>query len=204
VWDDPLWRFPGEPPAAAERRVHVVAIDCGIKHNILRHVVDAGGRLTTVPADVDADAVRTLKPDGILVGNGPGDPAAVSGLAETLRALCGSVPMFGICLGHQLLALAIGARTYKMKFGHHGGNLPVLDAATRRVEITSQNHGFAVDAASLEKAGATITHVNLNDGTVEGFAHPDLRIETVQFHPEASPGPHDAGHLFGRFINRLG
>jgi carbamoyl-phosphate synthase small subunit len=202
-WTQHLWRFAGDERPAAIARCHVVVVDCGIKHNILRHLVEVGCRVTTVPAGASAAEIRELKPDGLVVGNGPGDPAAVSDTIETLRALRGRYPMFGICLGHQLLSLALGARTYKLRFGHHGANLPVLNRETGRVEITSQNHGFAVDAASLERVGGRVTHVNLNDGTVEGFAQHDLGIMTVQYHPEASPGPHDAAYLFGQFVDAV-
>ncbi len=217
-WTESLWSPPthmgsaGVPPATVDRQsstvnrqftCHIVAIDCGIKHNILRHLVNSECRVTTVPAGASAAEIRELAPDGLLVGNGPGDPAAVTETVQTLRELLGQVPMFGVCLGHQLLALALGARTYKLRFGHHGTNLPVLNQAAGRVEITSQNHGFAVDAESLERVGGTVTHVNLNDGTLEGFAHEDLRLVAVQFHPEASPGPHDAGYMFRRFAEAV-
>lgn len=213
AWAESLWSFDAAVRSAACRpaggggaapRMHVAAVDCGIKQNILRQLVAAGCRVTSVPADISADALRALRPDGIVVGNGPGDPAAVSSLIDTLRALCGTIPLLGICLGHQLLALALGARTYKLPFGHHGANLPVLNHRTGQVEITSQNHGFAVEAESLQRVGAAITHVNLNDGTVEGFAHAELRIAAVQFHPEASPGPHDAAHVFVQFARQIG
>jgi carbamoyl-phosphate synthase small subunit len=203
-WSRPLW--PGAPQPdgpAAPARCHIVAVDCGIKHNILRYLVESGCRVTTVPAGASADQIRELAPDGLLVGNGPGDPAAVSDTIATLRQLLGQLPIFGICLGHQLLALALGAQTYKLRFGHHGVNLPVHNLPTGRVEITSQNHGFAVDAASLEHVGGTVTHVNLNDGSLEGFEHRELGLIAVQFHPEASPGPHDAGHLFRRFADTV-
>jgi len=205
AWDQPLVRLGDEPapprPTAAAR---IVALDCGIKHNILRHLAEWGGLLTVVPASASAAEIRALRPAGLLVGNGPGDPAAVTDLIATLRSLLGAVPMLGICLGHQLLALAMGAQTYKLSFGHHGANMPVLNRVSGRVEITSQNHGFAVDAASLERAGGTVTHVNLNDGSLEGYLHRDHRIACVQFHPEASPGPHDAGYLFRRFVEGVG
>ena len=144
-----------------------------------------------------------MAPDGILVGNGPGDPAAVGTTIELLAELAGDVPTLGICLGHQMLALALGAKTFKLNFGHHGGNLPVLNKPADRVEITSQNHGFAVDAASLEGVGAEITHINLSDQSVEGFIHADKQIMTVQFHPEASPGPHDAAYVFAKFVDAV-
>lgn len=181
---------------------HVVAIDLGIKRNILRSFIDLGCRVTVVPATTTAAQVRALSPDGVFVSNGPGDPAAVGHAIETVRGLVGERPLFGICLGHQLLALALGARTYKLKFGHRGLNQPVLDIASRRVEITSQNHGFAVDTATLPKA-ARPTHVHLNDGTSEGLDVPDARAMSVQFHPEAAAGPHDTLHLFTRFVQMM-
>ena len=202
-WTEPLWREGDRTcPEPSDKR-HIVAIDCGIKHNILRHLAEEGCRVTTVPAGTTATRIRELAPDGLLVGNGPGDPAAVTDTIETLRKLLGRFPIFGICLGHQLLAIALGAKTYKLRFGHHGANLPVLNRHTGRVEITSQNHGFAVDAAALERVGGTVTHVNLNDGTLEGFVHRDQGVTAVQYHPEASPGPHDAGHMFRQFAEAV-
>jgi carbamoyl-phosphate synthase small subunit len=203
-WTLPLWRPSGQGAFVATAGKHVVVIDCGIKQNIPRHLVESGCRVTMVPAGTPTEAIRELAPDGLLVSNGPGDPAAVADTAKTLRALLGQLPIFGICLGHQLLAIALGAETYKLRFGHHGVNLPVLNQQTGRVEITSQNHGFAVRPESLERVGGTVTHVNLNDGTLEGFVHRDLGVLAVQFHPEASPGPHDAGYLFTRFAKALG
>jgi len=189
--------------APAPRPPHIVVIDCGVKYNILRWLVQCGCRVTIVPADAPAGQIRALAPDALLISNGPGDPAAVGETIATVRALLGRFPMFGICLGHQLLALALGAETYKLRFGHHGTNLPVLNRQTGRVEITSQNHGFAVDVRSLQRAGGTPTHVNLNDGTLEGFVHRGLRLLAVQYHPEASPGPHDASYLFPEFVDSL-
>ncbi len=182
---------------------HLVAIDCGIKHNILRHLAQTGCRVTVAPAKASAAQIRDLCPDALVVGNGPGDPAAVGETIQLLRELQGTLPILGICLGHQMLALALGAKTYKLRFGHHGANVPVLNTCADRVEITSQNHGFAVDRESLERAGGTVTHVNLNDGSVEGFLHADHQALAVQFHPEASPGPHDAGYLFHRFAEAV-
>lgn len=181
---------------------HVVVIDCGIKRNILRCLVDAGCRLTVVPADTKAPDIMALKPDGIFLSNGPGDPAAVEYVVEAIRSLLGQKPIFGICLGHQLLALALGAKTYKLKFGHRGINQPVKDLATGRVEITTQNHGFCVDLATLP-AGASSTHVHLNDGTSEGLSMPSRRAFSVQYHPEAASGPHDALYMFDRFIQSM-
>ena len=182
---------------------NVVAIDCGAKMNILRNLVECGCNVTVVPATAGADEILARKPDGVFVSNGPGDPEAVTYTIETLRGLIGKVPIFGICLGHQLLALALGAKTFKLKFGHRGVNHPVRNETTGKVEITSQNHGFAADAESLLATGATITHVNLNDNTVEGFTHTDKSLFSVQYHPEASPGPHDATYLFDCFRDMM-
>lgn len=183
-------------------RFHVVAVDYGLKKAMLQFLVDVGCRVTVVPAPTSAKDILGLKPDGVFLTNGPGDPAAVKGADKTVAELLGRVPVFGICLGHQILALALGARTYKMKFGHRGANQPVKDLSTGKVEITSQNHGFAVDAKSLEGKGV-MTHVNLNDQTVEGLAVPQLKAFSVQYHPEASPGPHDARYLFKRFADLM-
>jgi len=185
------------------RIFNVVAIDCGAKMNILRNLVECGCRVRVVPAAAPAEEILELKPDGVFISNGPGDPAAVTYAIETIRKLVGQVPIFGICLGHQMLALALGARTYKLKFGHRGANQPVRNVATGKVEITSQNHGFAVDEKSLQSTGAPVTHVNLNDGTVEGFTHADKALFSVQYHPEASPGPHDATYLFDCFRDMM-
>ncbi|NLX14018.1 MAG: glutamine-hydrolyzing carbamoyl-phosphate synthase small subunit [Phycisphaerales bacterium] len=182
---------------------HVLAIDCGIKRNILRNLVETGCKVTVVPPNTSAEAMLEQKPDGIFVSNGPGDPEPLDYAVGALRGLLGKVPVFGICLGHQLLSLALGAKTYKLKFGHRGGNQPVMNLATRRVEITSQNHGFAVETESLRKAGGVPTHENLNDRTLEGFMHRDMPIFSVQYHPEASPGPHDATYLFDCFIDMM-
>jgi carbamoyl-phosphate synthase small subunit len=177
----------------------VAAIDCGIKRNILRLLVDGGFDVRVFPATATPAEILAHRPDGLFLSNGPGDPAPVDYVASTVRALLPKLPTFGICLGHQILALACGARTYKLKFGHRGGNQPVKDLTTGKVEITSQNHGFAVDAESLEGSGLELTHVNLNDGTVEGFRHVEYPAYAVQYHPEASPGPHDSRYLFPRF-----
>jgi carbamoyl-phosphate synthase small subunit len=198
-----VWRLGegfAEPPPA---RYHVVAYDSGLKRNILRQLVAAGCQVTVVPAFTAADEVLALRPDGLFLANGPGDPEGVPYLAEAVRQLVGRLPTFGICLGHQILALALGARTYKLPFGHHGANHPVKELATGRVTITSQNHGFAVDADSCPSRGLEVTHVNLNDGTCEGIRHRSLPLFAVQYHPEAAPGPHDAHHLFRRFVDLL-
>ena len=183
--------------------LHVVALDCGAKHNILRHLAERGVKVTVLPPDVNADEIMKLKPDGLFVSNGPGDPAALDYAVRPIADVIDKLPVFGICLGHQLLGRAIGARTFKLKFGHRGGNQPVKNLDTGRVEITSQNHGFAVERESLEAGGGVVTHVNLNDGTVEGFRHSSLPVFSVQYHPEASPGPHDADYLFDAFIEMM-
>lgn len=187
-----------------EMEASVVAMDYGIKNNILRNLKERFSDVTVVPADHDADQILAQNPDGVFLSNGPGDPAALPELVETLRNVIErDVPVYGICLGHQLLARAMGAETYKLKFGHHGANHPVKDLETDQIEITSQNHGFAVDRDSAEDAGFDITHINLNDDTVEGMKHTEKPVECVQFHPEAAPGPHDSCHLFSRFRNLI-
>ncbi|OGL31412.1 MAG: carbamoyl phosphate synthase small subunit [Candidatus Rokubacteria bacterium RIFCSPLOWO2_12_FULL_69_21] len=202
-WDEATWdRVRGyREPAAA--RFTVVAFDSGIKRNILRQLVSLGCALTVVPASTAAAAVLEQKPDGVFLSNGPGDPEGVPYLVEAVRALLGKVPIFGICLGHQILGLAAGGSTYKLKFGHHGANHPVKDLATGKVEITAQNHGFAVDPDSVKAHGLELSHVNLNDGTCEGLRHRELPVFSVQYHPEASPGPHDASYLFNRFVDLM-
>jgi carbamoyl-phosphate synthase small subunit len=200
-WNQPTWRADDDRRAVSVPPVelHVVAYDYGIKENILRQLRDIGARVTVVPATMPARDALALRPDGIFLSNGPGDPAAVTyGIATTRELIDGPVPVFGICLGHQILALALGAKTYKLPFGHHGGNHPVKDLTTGKVEITAQNHGFAVDAKTLP-AGVTMSHVNLYDETVEGLTVAGRPVFSVQYHPEASPGPHDAGYLFARF-----
>lgn len=180
----------------------VAVLDFGVKANILRCLVDAGCDLTVYPATTSAETILASNPDGIFLSNGPGDPAAVTYAVDTVRALVGKKPLFGICLGHQLLGLALGGKTYKLKFGHRGANQPVLDLATKRVEITSQNHGFCVDIDSLP-ANVVSTHVHLNDKTSEGLAAPDLDVFSVQYHPEAAAGPHDSLYLFERFTSLM-
>ena len=202
-WSEGLWTPPGSRDQTPAGRHHVVAYDYGIKRGILRRLRHSGCRVTVVPAQTSARDVMALKPDGVFLSNGPGDPAAVGYAVDAVKELVSAkVPTFGICLGHQILGLALGGKTYKLKFGHHGANHPVMDLTTRKVEITSQNHGFAVDVDSL--AGkAVLTHVNLNDNTVEGMRHDSLPVFSVQYHPEASPGPNDATYLFQRFVGLL-
>lgn len=203
-WDEGSWTAPDlDAPERAAPAYHVVAYDFGIKRNILRDLRDVGCRVTVLPATTPASEALALEPDGLFLSNGPGDPAAVTYGIEAVRELVESgLPLFGICLGHQILSLAIGASTFKLPFGHHGGNHPVKDLATGKVEITSQNHGFAVDRESLPD-GVECTHINLYDDTVEGIALSGKPVFGVQYHPEASPGPHDASYLFRRFIDAM-
>ena len=187
----------------AEPRFHVVAYDFGIKRNILRRLVHAGCRVTVVPSLTPAEEVLALRPDGIFLSNGPGDPEPLQRQVANIRRLIGRKPVFGICLGHQLLGLAFGGRTYKLKFGHRGANHPVINRLTSRVEITSHNHGFAVDPDSLPAADIELTHFNLNDGTLEGFRHRREPVFCVQYHPEAARGPHDSLYLFDEFVRLM-
>jgi carbamoyl-phosphate synthase small subunit len=203
------WSEPSRDSSGATRgsglepRFQVVAYDFGIKHNILRNLVNSGCRVTVVPANTSADQVMALHPDGVFLSNGPGDPEPLEYAVRNVRELAGRVPVFGICLGHQIIGLALGGKTYKLKFGHHGGNHPVLNLETQKVEITSQNHGFSVDPDSLKTSEVTFTHMNLNDQTLEGLRHKSLPLFSVQYHPEASPGPHDSAYLFGSFVNMM-
>lgn len=191
----------GFPPDGPEK-FKVVAFDYGIKFNQLRILTARGCRVQVVPATTSAEDVLALEPDGVFLSNGPGDPAGVAGVVDNVRKLLGRKPIFGICLGHQILGLAFGGTTYKLKFGHRGGNQPVKDLATGRVEITAQNHGFCVDPASLP-ADVAVTHINLNDGSLEGMRHTKYPVFSVQYHPEHAPGPHDAEYLFDRFIELM-
>ena len=204
TWREGLgeWTLRGQPRAG--RTFKVVALDCGAKHNIYRNLAERGCDIEVVPHDLSAAEIRARKPDGLFISNGPGDPAAVERTIATLREIAGEVPTFGICLGHQLLALALGAKTWKLKFGHRGANQPVRNLLlTGRVEITSQNHGFCVDEESLRAVGGEPTHMHLNDGTLAGFRHTAKPIFSVQYHPEASPGPHDSAYLFDCFVTMM-
>ncbi|MBU0574152.1 MAG: glutamine-hydrolyzing carbamoyl-phosphate synthase small subunit [Candidatus Margulisbacteria bacterium] len=181
----------------------VVLIDCGAKFNIMRELAERGCRVVVVPAQASARKILSLKPHGVMLSNGPGDPAAVTYVIETVRELVGKVPVFGICLGHQMMGLALGGKTFKLKFGHRGANQPVMNLTTKKIEITSQNHGFSVDPESLDKETVRLTHVNLNDRTLEGLRHKKYPVFSVQYHPEASPGPHDSKYLFDEFIREM-
>lgn len=207
--DKTAYAFPPISESGAEtlvenaRRFKVVAFDCGIKQNIMRRLVAYGCDVTVVPALYPPQEVIALSPDGVFFSNGPGDPAAARQAIVNIKKLIGRVPIFGICLGHQLLGLALGGKTFKLKFGHRGGNHPVKNLTTGKIEITSQNHGFAVDPVSLDRKRIEMTHVNLNDGTNEGFRHREMPLFSVQYHPEASPGPHDSDYLFRDFMTMM-
>lgn len=181
----------------------IVVIDCGVKLNILRELAKRNCQVIVVPASTASAEILKIKPDGILLSNGPGDPAAVTYVVDTVKELIGKLPLFGICLGHQMLGQALGGETYKLKFGHHGGNHPVKDLKTGKISITAQNHGFCVDINSLNENDIEITHINPNDNTLEGLSHKNLPLFSVQFHPESSPGPHDASYLFDQFITMV-
>ena len=195
--EDPLATGPQAP--MPEPDLHVVAYDYGIKRNILRMLTQQGCRVTVVPAQTSAEDVLALNPNGVFLSNGPGDPEPVTYAQENIRRLMGKIPVFGICLGHQLIGLALGGKTYKLKFGHHGGNHPVQQTGSGKVEITAHNHNYAVDADSLKKSEVELTHIDLNDNTLEGLRHRSLPLFSVQYHPEASPGPHDSHYLFQDF-----
>ncbi|NJN63937.1 MAG: glutamine-hydrolyzing carbamoyl-phosphate synthase small subunit [Acidobacteria bacterium] len=201
-WIEGRTALQGDDVAAARTGYHVVALDYGVKRNILRLLVASGLDVTVVPAATSPAEILALAPDGVFLSNGPGDPASCTTIIENVRGLIGRVPIFGICLGHQLVALALGARTYKLKFGHRGTNHPVRDERTGRVAITSQNHGYAVDDQTLP-ASLAVTHRSLYDGTIEGLAHCEHPLFTIQFHPEAAPGPHDTWNLFDRFVSLI-
>jgi len=204
-WTDGVYPCsPSERMAAnAAERFHVVAYDFGIKHNILRRLAHVGCRVTVVPALTSAADVLALRPDGVFLSNGPGDPEPLTTQIDNVRRLIGRTPVFGICLGHQILGLALGGKTYKLKFGHRGANHPVLNSRTGRVEITSHNHGFAVDPDSLAASDIELTHINLNDQTCEGFRHRNEPVFCVQYHPESAPGPHDSHYLFDDFVQLM-
>ncbi|MBW2505618.1 MAG: glutamine-hydrolyzing carbamoyl-phosphate synthase small subunit [Deltaproteobacteria bacterium] len=202
-WSEAGPRNGGNYSTAAAGKHKIVAIDYGLKYNQLRLLAERGCAVQVMPADTDAEAILNLKPDGIFLTNGPGDPAGIPGVVETIRELLGQKPIFGICLGHQLLGLAYGGTTYKLKFGHRGSNQPVKDLETGRIEITSQNHGFCVDLESLDPEEVELTHVNLNDGSLEGMKHKKFPAFSVQYHPENAPGPHDSLYLFDRFIEMM-
>ena len=185
---------------AENQKFHVVAIDCGMKMNIVRSFNKRGCKVTIVPWNTPAEAVMALDPDGIFISNGPGDPTDVPETTQTIKKLIGKYPIFGICLGHQIISLAYGAKTYKLKFGHRGGNHPVRNLETNKIEITSQNHSYAVDADSLNGTDLTVTHINLLDNTIEGVKCDKDKVFSVQYHPESAPGPQDSAYLFDRFI----
>ena len=197
------WTTDHRPQTTDKKRFKVIVLDCGVKFNILRNLVSVGCKVKVVPAQTSAEQILKLKADGLLLSNGPGDPEAVPYVIAAARKLIGKLPIFGICLGHQMLGLALGGKTYKLKFGHHGGNHPVKDLKTGAVAITSQNHGFNVDMKSLSDKNIVMTHQNLYDGTAEGLEHKKLKLFSVQYHPEAGPGPHDTRYLFERFVKLM-
>jgi len=186
-----------------EGRIKIIVLDCGVKYSILRNLAQSGCQVMVVPAQTSAEDILKENPDGVLLSNGPGDPAAVPYVVSQVKKLLGKVPLFGICFGQQMLGLALGGKTFKLKFGHHGGNHPVKDLKSGAISITSQNHGFCVDLDSLNKDNLEISHINLNDNTLEGLRHKNMPIFSVQFHPESAPGPHDANYLFGEFIELI-
>jgi carbamoyl-phosphate synthase small subunit len=205
-WNENEWtiqRGKTELKEMEDRPYNVLVYDFGVKRNILRKLTRVGCKVKVVPADTPADEVLAKKPDGIFLSNGPGDPAAVSYAIDNVKKILGKVPIFGICLGHQILSLALNGKTYKLRFGHHGGNQPVMDMKSGKIEITSQNHSFAVEQNSFDNNDVYITFLNLNDNTVEGIEHKSWPIFSVQYHPEASPGPHDSEHLFHKFVNLM-
>jgi carbamoyl-phosphate synthase small subunit len=201
-WTENLGQWNTHDPELP-KKWKVVSIDCGAKRNIYRHLTSVGCEVVSIPNTSTVEQIMSYEPDGVFISNGPGDPSAVDVTIETLRVIAGKIPTFGICLGHQMLALALGAKTWKLKFGHRGANQPVWDLETGKIEITSQNHGFCVDETSLINAGCVVTHRHLNDETVAGFRHETLPIMGVQFHPESSPGPHDSDYLFTRFVEMM-
>jgi carbamoyl-phosphate synthase small subunit len=203
AWGDGEHPISFRPPAGRPETWTIAAIDYGAKHNILRKLRDLGAKVVRFPANAAPEEILAINPDGILLSNGPGDPAVLDYAVETVRGLLGKRPIFGICLGHQLLARSLGGKTFKLKFGHRGANHPVQDLRTTKVEITSQNHGFAVDPASIDPAVAEITHLNLNDNTVAGLRHKTFPAFSVQYHPEASPGPKDSHYLFEEFLESI-
>jgi carbamoyl-phosphate synthase small subunit len=208
-WSEPGFELPthrrdeNRQLALWSRPPHVVVVDYGVKWNILRRLIDANCRVTVVPAQATASNIQDLKPDGVVLSNGPGDPDPLDYAVENIRNLIGKVPIFGICLGHQLLAIAAGGKTFKLRFGHRGGNHPVIHLQSKAVEITSHNHGFSVDPDSLPTSEVEITHLNLNDQTVEGLSLRNHLAFSVQYHPEAAPGPHDAHHMFAKFASTM-
>ncbi|OQY12428.1 MAG: carbamoyl phosphate synthase small subunit [Desulfobacteraceae bacterium 4572_19] len=197
VLDKNIWKYPKE-------KYSVVVLDFGVKYNILRCLENAGCEVVVLPASTSFEVIKNINPDGVFLSNGPGDPEPVVSAVSTVKNLLGYKPIFGICLGHQILCLALGGKTFKLKFGHRGGNQPVKNLLTGKVEITSQNHGFAVNMKSMNGKDVQVTHINLNDNTVEGIRHTKLPAFAVQYHPEASPGPNDASYLFKEFINLMG